>query len=363
MNREKILVIGAGLAVGILSVLLVHLGNPANMGFCIACFLRDIAGGLGLHGAEVVQYLRPEIMGLVLGSFIVAVFFREYKSTGGSAPVIRFFLGVVMMVGALIFLGCPLRMLLRLAGGDLNALVALPGYVLGIWIGTLFLKKGFTLGRSYLQGKTEGVASPLLSIFLLILLLTAPAFIIFSESGPGSQYAFWGVALGAGLLVGVLAQRSRICTMGGIRDLILFKDTHLFSGLLALFLVTLAGKLIMGYFDAGFLEQPVAHTDGLWNFLGMTAVGWGAVLAGGCPLRQLILSGEGSSDALITVLGLVAGAAIAHNFGLASSPAGATIHGKVALGIIFLLLLLIGVFNSQIGIPAGSSSQSSSHSG
>ena len=59
-------VILAGLVVGIASVVLVALGNPVNMGFCIACFLRDIAGGVGMHRAAIVQYIRPEIIGLVL---------------------------------------------------------------------------------------------------------------------------------------------------------------------------------------------------------------------------------------------------------------------------------------------------------
>ena len=87
------------------------------MGFCIACFIRDIVGALGLHRAAPVQFLRPEIMGLILGAFIVACLFREFKSAGGSSTLLRFILGALMMIGALVFLGCPLRMLLRLAGG------------------------------------------------------------------------------------------------------------------------------------------------------------------------------------------------------------------------------------------------------
>ncbi len=359
MSREKLLVIVSGMIIGVLAVILVHLGNPANMGFCIACFIRDISGSLGLHGAEVVQYLRPEIMGLILGSFAAAILFREFKPSGGSAPATRFVLGIIMMVGALVFLGCPLRMLLRLAGGDLNALVALPGYVAGIWVGTFFLKSRFTLGKSFPQGSSEGYTAPAAAVILLVFLVMAPPFVLFSENGPGSEYAFWGVALGAGLLVGLLAQRSRICTMGGIRDLILFKDTHLFAGLVALLLVVFVGKLAAGFFEPGFTGQPVAHTDGIWNFLGMLIVGWGAVLAGGCPLRQLILSGEGSSDGLITLLGLAAGAAIAHNFGLAASPEGVSLYGQAATGISLLLLLIIGILNSRSGLSnktnAGSS--------
>ncbi len=53
--------------VGIIAVLLVYFGNPVNMGFCIACFVRDIAGSVGLHRAPIVQYIRPEIIGMVIG--------------------------------------------------------------------------------------------------------------------------------------------------------------------------------------------------------------------------------------------------------------------------------------------------------
>lgn len=107
--------------------MLTALGNPANMGFCIACFERDIAGAVGLHSAAKVQYVRPEIIGLVLGSFLMAIATKEWKAKAGSSPALRFVLGAFVMIGALAFLGCPLRMVLRLAGGDLNAVVGLAG--------------------------------------------------------------------------------------------------------------------------------------------------------------------------------------------------------------------------------------------
>ena len=37
----------------------------------------------------------------------------------------------------------------------------------------------------------------------------------------------------------------------------------------------------------------------------MALVGWGSVLLGGCPLRQLILAGEGNGDSAVTVLGMI----------------------------------------------------------
>jgi YedE family putative selenium metabolism protein len=108
-------IIATGCAIGIIATLLQYFGNPPNMGICVACFERDIAGGLGLHRAAVVQYIRPEIIGFVIGAFLAALLAKEYRPRGGSAPLVRFFLGVFAMIGALVFLGCPWRALLRLA--------------------------------------------------------------------------------------------------------------------------------------------------------------------------------------------------------------------------------------------------------
>lgn len=168
MSRKDWLIIGTGLLIGILAALLVKWGNPQNMGFCIACFLRDIAGGLGLHRAAVVQYLRPEIPGLVLGATIAALIGREFKSKGGSGTIIRFLLGIFMMIGALVFLGCPLRMLLRLGGGDLNALLGLAGFVVGIAVGIWFLKSGFNLGRAQTGSLAGALIMPLLSVVIVL---------------------------------------------------------------------------------------------------------------------------------------------------------------------------------------------------
>ena len=112
-GNEKRTIIVAGLCIGVVASLLVIAGNPANMGFCIACFLRDTVGGLGLHRAGAVQYIRPEIIGLVLGAFILAIIKREYAPRGGSSPFTRFVLGFFVMIGCLMFLGCPFRMILR----------------------------------------------------------------------------------------------------------------------------------------------------------------------------------------------------------------------------------------------------------
>ena len=94
----KTWIILGGLVFGISASLLTKWGNPPNMGFCSACFLRDISGALGLHRTDVVQYIRPEILGLIFGSLFSSLVFREFKPRGGSSPIVRFFLGAFMMI-------------------------------------------------------------------------------------------------------------------------------------------------------------------------------------------------------------------------------------------------------------------------
>jgi len=347
--QEKRNLIIAGSIFGVLAVGLVALGNPANMGFCIACFYRDLAGSLGLHSAGVVQYARPEIMGLILGSFVISLIKGEFKSRGGSSPVLRFIIAFFVMIGALVFLGCPFRMILRLAGGDLNALVALFGFASGIGVGGILLNKGFSLGRSYPQARAEGTAFSAAALVMVVIAVFLPMLLKASTSGPGSQHAPILISLAAGLIVGSLAQRTRLCMAGGIRDLFLFKDPTLLLGSAAVLVVALILNVATGSFKLGFTGQPIAHTQWLWNFLGMGLVGYGSVLLGGCPLRQTILAGEGNSDSAVTVLGFLAGAAVSHNFGLASSGQGATTAGKIAtlVGFVVITLIALAVMKKQ----------------
>lgn len=339
-----------GSTIGLLAPLLQYWGNPGNMGVCVACFTRDIAGALGLHRAVLVQYIRPEIIGFIFGSLIAAYLFREFRPRLGSAPIVRFFLGVFSMVGALVFLGCPWRAALRLSGGDVSAVFGILGLITGIWVGTIFLKRGYSLGRAQNTLHAAGWIMPLFMVGLLVFLILFPqipgqdknGFIFYSVKGPGSQHAPLLLSLAVGLVIGFLAQRSRFCTMGAIRDLILFRQMHLMWGFIALIVTALIVNNILGQFRVGFEDQPVAHTQQFWNFAGMALAGLAFCLGGGCPGRQLFLAGEGDGDAAVFVLGMLIGAAFSHNFGLASSPAGVGPFGISGLVVGFAFCLFVG---------------------
>lgn len=329
------LIIITGAVFGALVALLMKWGNPPNMGICAVCFLRDVAGALKLHAVAPLSYIRPEVIAFILGATVVALFSREFRSTGGSSPILRFIIGAFVAIGALVFLGCPIRLFGRIAGGDWTALHGLLGIVAGIFVGVLFLKAGFNLGRAQPLPWPSGWILPALAVALLVLLFTRPGSVVF---GP-AKHAPVLLALASGLVISGLAQRSRFCTVGGIRDMFLIRDSHLLQGLIAFLVLAFVLNLILGQFHSG--AAPLAHRLFLWNFLGMFLAGLGLVMLGGCPFRQMVMAGYGNTDAATTVLGMFFGAGMAHNFNFAASPAGVPVPARVAVlvGIAFLLIL------------------------
>ena len=348
-----------GIAVGILAPLLVFWGNPGNMGICVVCFIRDISGALGFHRAGVVQYIRPEIIGFVLGSLGAALAFKEFKPRTGSSPLVRFLLGMFAVFGALVFLGCPWRAYLRLAGGDWNAIFGILGLIVGIGIGIIFLRMGFSLGRSRPAPKAVGWVMPIIMVVLLVLLIVGPQFgrdsegklvgpVFFSTTGPGSQHAALIISLVVGLFIGFLAQRSRFCTVGAVRDAILLRDSRLLYGVLALIVAAFITNFALGQFNPGFEGQPAAQTNQWWNFGGMALAGLAFTLAGGCPGRQLFLSGEGDADSAMFVSGMLVGAGVSHTYSMASSAAGPGVFGPFIVIIGLIVCVVIGLTMREV---------------
>lgn len=334
-------VIGAGLVLGALGVLLSFWGNPENSGICISCFIENAAGALGLHDNIRLQYLRPELIGFVLGAALCSAVFGEFRSRGGSAPLPRLAAGFFLMVGCGIFIGCPIKLFLRFSAGDLTAVAGVAGLVAGVWAGLKGLARGVDLGpHSHARGGS-GFLVPIFFALLLIFLVVRPSFIIFSEYGSAAQHAYWPVSLGAGLLLGALSQRSRFCITGAIRDTMLMGfRSYMIYGVAVFLLAALAVNLAGGGFHPGLYGQPGAHADHLWNFLGMGLVGWISTVIGGCPFRQLVKAGEGDVDASLVVIGMFIGGALGQDWGTSATAAGVPLAGKAALlaGFIFIIV-------------------------
>lgn len=140
------------------------------------------------------------------------------------------------------------------------------------------------------------------------------------------------ITLALGFLIGYLAQRSGFCSIGGMRDLMMFKHTRLFFGYL-----TLIGSAFLGYFIF-WLIIPTAFPNFYWSatqtnpltpipgapgglevvsyiilaIIGGLGMGFLGVLLGGCPLRQTVMCTEGNLKSLFFVIGMIFGAIIFH---------------------------------------------------
>jgi len=339
---DALLIAASGLSMGILGAALAFWGNPANSGICVSCFVENLSGALRMHDNARMSYLRPELIGFIFGAFLMALAGREHRSRSGKMPFLGFGLGIFLIVGSSVFMGCPIKMMLRLGAGDLTAAAGFAGLAFGVWVGILYLRSGVDLGASEPgSGRFQGALLPILAIVLFLASLSFPNLLTSSSTGPGAQYAPVIVSLSAGLLIGALAQRSRFCVTGSFANLYLARDTGLMRGLAALLVSAVVINVSLGLFRVGMFDQPGSNPDHLWNFLSMAMVGIASVLAGGCPFRQLVLAGEGAVDSAVIVLGMVVGGGIVHQWSIASTAAGPTPEGKISVlaGLIFCLLI------------------------
>ena len=136
-----------------------------------------------------------------------------------------------------------------------------------------------------------------------------------------------------GIVIGYLAQQSGFCSIGGMRDLFLFKQTRLFFGYTTLIASAFIGYLIFSlilksafpnfYWAAnkGFFTPIPGAPGGLENWvyiilaiIGGFGLGLLGVMVGGCPLRQIVMAFEGSVKSLYFILGMMVGAILFHLF-------------------------------------------------
>ncbi len=133
------------------------------------------------------------------------------------------------------------------------------------------------------------------------------------------------ISLITGAIAGWIGQRSRFCSVGGIRDLILVQDTRLLLGSAAISMaawvmvpiVKLAGQVSLGSTNDEYAERVHTDVNGIGNEpnpnfniellavvgLGGMGLGFFSVLADGCPFRQHVLAGQGYLGALLYLLG------------------------------------------------------------
>ncbi|MBI5419435.1 MAG: YedE-related selenium metabolism membrane protein [Deltaproteobacteria bacterium] len=331
----------AAVAVG-----LTALGNPASSGLCASCFLVNVAGALHLHPRATQSYLRPELLGIVLGAFFAAFSSREFRvrGGGGSSGVLHFVGGAFILLGCEVFIGCPIKALLRTAGGGGAGLVGLLGLAGGVAFATLFLRDGYGFRPKAAVPEAAGLILPGAAFLLLLAVSMGSDLFAAAGFGGGAHHAPFAVSAAAGIFFGAAGQRSRFCVTGSIKSAVLARDFREGAGTVTFLVVALLLNVLLGSFLPSVALEPGAHTDLYWAFLAMAMAGFGAILIAGCPFRQLVLAASGDMDAAAAVAGMLLAASLSVAFNIGSSPAGVTDAGKIAVlaGWVFFLALGIG---------------------
>jgi hypothetical protein len=123
---------------------------PPAYGICMACHPRDMVSWLvnNLFGANweiaPVSVVFPLLttVGVLIGAFIAAQRNGEIRWISLGKNWQSFIYGLLVMNAAIVVLGCPTRLVLFSAYGEILAVLGVVGVAVGITIGTVLLERG-----------------------------------------------------------------------------------------------------------------------------------------------------------------------------------------------------------------------------
>lgn len=121
---------------------------PEAYGICMACHGRDLVDWVAneISGSRLTVapasavFPLLTVVGVVVGGWIAAVVSGEFTWRRPSRPLKNFLYGMVVMNAGLLAAGCSTRLVLRTAAGDLAGAAGFGAMVVGIVLGTLWLR-------------------------------------------------------------------------------------------------------------------------------------------------------------------------------------------------------------------------------
>jgi uncharacterized protein len=116
-------------------------------------------------------------------------------------------------------------------------------------------------------------------------------------------WPYYAMALTLATLLGAVAQRSRFCLQGGLRDLINLGQSHrMMTYVAAMAFAMLATAVVesLAWVNVDVTKPAYRSSEFLWGryVIGGFLFGYGMVLSHGCGFRQVVKSGEGNLKAL-----------------------------------------------------------------
>ena len=150
-NSVRVTAVGMGITAGVLAVAagaFFDVRPPEAYGVCMACHGRDLVNWtinrllrthLEVAGASLVYPVLTTV-GVLIGALFAAGTSGEFRWRTPENPLKTFAYGVVVMNCALVAGGCSIRLLLRTAAGDLLSLVGFCGMIVGVVLGTYWMR-------------------------------------------------------------------------------------------------------------------------------------------------------------------------------------------------------------------------------
>jgi len=157
VNLKKLTTpLNVGLLTGILAATaqaVFSVAPPLAYGICIACHTRDLVNWFTntlfntTLGIAPISQTVPlfTTLGLLIGAFVSALRSKEFKIRTTINPFYEFLLGMLIMISALTLGACPMRAVLRVAYGDLTALLGFLSIVLGVVAGSVYMKRSMEI--------------------------------------------------------------------------------------------------------------------------------------------------------------------------------------------------------------------------
>ena len=116
-----------------------------------------------------------------------------------------------------------------------------------------------------------------------------------------------------GVLIGYMGQRTRFCTISGIRDFFMIKDSLRLKGLFGIIIGGAIGYTLFWLIGGDIPDFPLGlegfNSTGLViaAIVGSMGMGFFSVFAEGCPFRQHVMVGEGRQGAMYYMIGFYLG--------------------------------------------------------
>jgi hypothetical protein len=127
---------------------------PAAYSFCLSCHTRDLVNAVlnflfsaGFQTSAVShRALMVSSPAVLAGAYLAARLHGERGPRGAERPLYRFAIGFSVMVCGIVIFGCPTRLTVRAAYGDVYGLLAVAGMFFGVWCGTAAMRSRFRIG-------------------------------------------------------------------------------------------------------------------------------------------------------------------------------------------------------------------------